>query len=70
MWFKLRIVYKNAEKRNVIMGVFKAEDEVKEKLRNDELKQYLMEQMMGGESAYLINPETDKFKTIYKIVVL
>lgn len=65
VWYRMRFVYKDFEKRNVILGVFNAAREVAnrkqaEKDRND-LIAYMSE---SGESLYIVNPQTERFQIL------
>lgn len=66
LWFRTRIAYKNSRKRNVIVGVFNVEEEIVVRKKDRKLRNELIDQMMGGESVYLINPKTDELTVIYR----
>lgn len=65
VWYRIRVVYKNSEKRRVIIGVFHAEDEMREKLREQKLRDELISRMTGGEGLFLIDCVKNTRKTIH-----
>lgn len=43
MWLKMRIVYKNAEKKNIIVGVFNAEEEMAVRQKEEQFREELLQ---------------------------
>ena len=72
VWMKMRIVYKNAEKKNVIIGIFNAQKEVearqieeREQLRETEEAEKLLESVAGVyRFAFAVDMAGSYFKVI------
>lgn len=65
LWVRNRILYKNSDKRNIIIGVFNAEEEVEQKQKEEKFRNELLEQMLKGKGVYLIDCVNDTRKAIY-----
>ena len=65
VWFKMRFVYKNAEKKRLIIGIFNAEAEMSEVEKNKRLQADLMNRMIKDEGLFLINLADDTRRTIH-----
>ena len=61
VWTKMRIVYKNAEKKNVIIGIFDASEEIAAREQGERLRTERMANTAGDVSSYIINPKTNRF---------
>lgn len=65
VWFKIRVVYKNEEKKNIIIGVFSAEEEIAKKKRDDKLRSELVNQVTGDDALFLIDCANDTRQTVH-----
>ncbi|MBO2517677.1 MAG: hypothetical protein CW338_10515, partial [Clostridiales bacterium] len=61
MWLKMRIVYKNAEKKNVIIGIFNAEEEMAARQQEEQFREELLQ-----TNARLFALE-DNFESLYDV---
>ena len=64
-WLRLRVTYKNDEKKNVIVGIFNAEAEVKAREMEERLRNELINQMVGDDGLFLIDCANDTRKTLH-----
>lgn len=64
LWSKLRIVYKNEDKNNVIIGFFNAEEEMNAKLLMEQQKQEWLKSRLRGDALSFVaedDPNIEKF---------
>ena len=64
VWFKMRVVYKNAEKKNIIIGVFNAKNDMKNKMlaeqqRKDEIARIEAESSNRAKTEFLFSMSHD-----------
>lgn len=64
-WVRLRILYKNSEKKHIIVGIFNAAEEVAVKQREEKIRDELVNQMVGDDGLFLIDCVNDTRKTIH-----
>lgn len=64
-WFRIRGVYKNDRKTNVILGVFNAEEEMAEKLRVEKMRDEQMNRMVFDDGLFIIDCKNDTRKTVH-----
>lgn len=69
VWFRLRIVYKDPSHRRIILGVFNAEEEMKEQKASEAVarqRREIIKTMLGGESLYVVDTETERYEVIQR----
>ena len=63
-WARMRIVYKNEEKKNIIIGVFNAEEEILAREKDE--RRILLNYFIGAyESAFFVNLAENKFEILH-----
>ncbi|MBO2516923.1 MAG: hypothetical protein CW338_06570 [Clostridiales bacterium] len=65
VWFRMRIVYKNAEKRHIIVGIFNAEEEMEARLNEQRSREMLIDRMMGDDALYLVDFADDTMQVLH-----
>lgn len=63
--YRMRILYKDGEKSHIIVGVFNAEAEMAAKLKDERLRDNLIQQMIGNDGLFLIDCVHDTRRTIH-----
>lgn len=67
IWVRMRVLYKDSDKGNVIIGIFNAEEEIAQKQKEEKLRNEIIEQMLMGNGVYVIDCDKDTRKTIYEV---
>jgi len=66
IWCKMRIIYKNDKQDHVIIGVFNADEEMKEIEKREKDRKSFLSKMAGEESVYIVNPLTDEYSIVHQ----
>lgn len=64
-WKRMRILYKNADKKNIIVGVFNAEEEVSARQKDERMRYEIFNRMLGDDGLFLIDCVNNKRQTIH-----
>jgi len=64
VWMKMRVLFKDDKKDHLIVGIFNAEEEMREAMKLEKERNNFMSKMAGNESVYVGNPITDEYRII------
>lgn len=65
LWVKIRILYKDSRKKNIIVGTFNAEEEMARRFKEEQLRSELINKMTDSDALYIINCAKDTKKLVH-----
>ncbi|MCR5309509.1 MAG: response regulator [Bacilli bacterium] len=64
IWMRMRFVYKNKDKKHIIVGAFNAEEMMKRKVEEEKMRNSLIESVLGNDAAFIVDLDEDTRTTI------
>lgn len=64
-WYKSRFVYSNTNKDHIIVGVFNADKYMNDRIKDGQIRDHLINNMLEEDAVFIVNIDEDTRKTVH-----